>query len=255
MPGILLAASGKAAAAAAFSPSDISGLNLWLKADGVLYTDSARTTLVTADGDPIGSASDSSGNNYHYSQATSGSRPTYKTSIVNGQPVFRFDGSADYFDGPDHVSALTSGTFFCVVKLDADPPAYLQTGGFRYGSGGQCHFPYEDGNIYEGFGSNNRPNIGDPTTSLSSAFCVYGVTSATNDWVIYLNNSSIYSTGTNTVAWSDAPFVGGSANPGNSTPSFYLDGDIAEIVIYNSVISSGDRTSLHSYFTTKYGTP
>lgn len=33
----------------------------------------------------------------------------------------------------------------------------------------------------------------------------------------------------------------------------YLDGGIAEILVYNANVSSGDRTSIRTYFTDKYG--
>jgi len=45
-----------------------------------LYQDSAGTTAVTSDGDPIGRIEDLSGNNVHLTQSTSASRPTYQAN-------------------------------------------------------------------------------------------------------------------------------------------------------------------------------
>lgn len=45
----------------------------------MMYQDSAGTTPVTSDGDPVGLIIDSSGNGNHLIQTVSGSRPTYKT--------------------------------------------------------------------------------------------------------------------------------------------------------------------------------
>lgn len=54
-----------------------------------LYQDSARTTLVAANGNPIGSVSDLSGNGKHASQGTSTSRPTFQGGAT-------FDGVDDW---------------------------------------------------------------------------------------------------------------------------------------------------------------
>lgn len=54
-----------------------------------LYQDSARTTLVSANGDPIGSVTDLSGNGKHASQATTASKPLY-------QGYADFDGVDDW---------------------------------------------------------------------------------------------------------------------------------------------------------------
>lgn len=62
-----------------------------------LYQDSARTTLVSANGDPIGSATDLSGNGKHASQATTASKPL-------------FQGYAD-FDGVDDNLATAAINF------------------------------------------------------------------------------------------------------------------------------------------------
>ncbi len=41
---------------------------------------------------------DWSDNADHAIQATASKQPVFKTNIVNGEPVFRFDGSTDYID-------------------------------------------------------------------------------------------------------------------------------------------------------------
>lgn len=63
-----------------------------------LYQDSAGTTPVTADGDPVGLMLDKSGNGNHASQSVSASRPIYRT-----------DGTLHWleFDGVDDL--LTTG--------------------------------------------------------------------------------------------------------------------------------------------------
>jgi hypothetical protein len=55
---------------AVYDPSDLS----------TLWQDSARTTPVTADGDPVGCIDDKSGNGNHATQPTGVRRPLYKTA-------------------------------------------------------------------------------------------------------------------------------------------------------------------------------
>jgi lysophospholipase L1-like esterase len=72
---------------ASFLPSDLSNLQLWLRADQGATTDG---TTPAADNDLVQQWDDGSGNSRHATQPTSGLRPTYKTGIINGKPVLRF---------------------------------------------------------------------------------------------------------------------------------------------------------------------
>lgn len=85
-----------------------------------LWQDSARTTPVTADGDPVGAWDDKSGNGNHLTQATSGRRPLYKTS--GGLHWLQFDGIDD--------SLATSGTvdFSASDKLSILAGVYRNSG-------------------------------------------------------------------------------------------------------------------------------
>lgn len=82
--------------ASGFNPLALSPL-LWLDASdaSTLYTDSGLTTLVAADGDPVGGWKDKSGNTRHATQASGTNKPAYKTAIKNGLSVVRFDGVND----------------------------------------------------------------------------------------------------------------------------------------------------------------
>jgi hypothetical protein len=92
-PATLFPASG-----AWFDPSDLT----------TLFQDSAGTTPVTADGQPVGLMRDKSGNGNHMSQATAGKRPLYKTS--GGLSWLLFDGVDD---------GLTTGAGTLAASSDA----------------------------------------------------------------------------------------------------------------------------------------
>lgn len=83
-----------AASVPVINPADYSPL-VWMKADGTLWQDSARTTPASANNDPVGAADDASGNSRHFTQATEGKRFALKTNIWNSKPAIRSDGSDD----------------------------------------------------------------------------------------------------------------------------------------------------------------
>jgi hypothetical protein len=87
----------------------LQGLMLDLSKASSLYTDSARTTLVSTAGDLIGSPSDLSPNANHPLQATSTKRPLWQTTYAD------FDGVDDSwavpaidFTGTDSVTTVTA---------------------------------------------------------------------------------------------------------------------------------------------------
>ena len=82
-----------------FSPGQLPNLFLWLDANDLstLFQDSAGTTAVTSNNDPVGRWADKSGSGRHFLQATSGSRPLYKTN-QDGTPGVKFDEVDDWLE-------------------------------------------------------------------------------------------------------------------------------------------------------------
>jgi hypothetical protein len=218
-------------------PSDITGLWGWWEGNGS-YSG--------------GTWQDSHTTNRDLTQSTGASQPTQVAGVLNGLSVMRFDGADDHFIVPS-MGALTAGTVFLVVKIDADPPgAEAQTGLWHMGAQGaqNTHFPYTDGNIYDAWGSSTRQSTGNPTLSLSSDFRTYCVSSSSGNWTSWIDGTQHYTTATNTPQF-DAitPFFGQ-----NLTANNWLDGDVAELFIFDSALSTGDRQSMEAYITTKWFT-
>lgn len=114
-----------------YDPSDLT----------TMFQDSAGTTPVTADGQPVGKILDKSGRGNHASQATAAARPLYKTDGTYSW--LQFDGVDDSlstaaidFTSTDKMSVF-SGNYFAnntgnqsVTALSSDPDAVA--GSFRY---------------------------------------------------------------------------------------------------------------------------
>jgi len=79
-----------------FSPTQVPGLQLWLRSDRGLYQNSAFSSPASSSGDPVGGWQDQSGNGRHLLQTTAAKRPTLQTGVLNNAPVVRWDGVDDY---------------------------------------------------------------------------------------------------------------------------------------------------------------
>jgi hypothetical protein len=241
------AGPGASGGAAAFSPSDLATLRLWLKADGANYQDSGRTTLATADTDPVGSFTDFSSFAEHFSQATAGFRPTLQTNELNSLPAVAFAGTDDVLNGPD-LSALTAAEVFVVFKVPADPTVGFEGAIWKFGTDAAASdlVPFTDGNVYDGFGSTARKSTGNPTDSLA-AYVLYNIVTTATEWTSFINGTQHFTTATNTVGFSATPTLGANVIPAYSMAS------VCELILCSAKLSAGDKTSVKSYIATKYG--
>jgi hypothetical protein len=214
-------------------PTDITGLKLWLKADSLALSDGAAVTSWT----------DSSGLGNH---AVTGDAPTFKTNIVNGLPIVRFNGSSNYLDSPASAS-LSALTVFVVAKRSASAGTYTMVGAHTSGGGLQFRMESSDslGLLNEGIAS-----IGTSSGTVSPS--VFNLLHAD------LTNASAYHFFINNVAAGNST-TGVSLSTGQlirigmtDSSTERMNGDIAEIVLYDSVLNSTDRTAIAGYLLGKY---
>jgi len=74
--------SGIVTPSGVWTPASLTNLLWWYNLYDLskMWTTSAKTTNVAADGDPVGYIEDSSGNGHHIQQTTAGKRPIFKTN-------------------------------------------------------------------------------------------------------------------------------------------------------------------------------
>lgn len=229
---------------AAWTPLSLgSTMKLWLDADDA-------ATFTYSSGVVVSQWNDKSGNNNHAAQATVGRQPTRSTAQINGKAAVRFPGgSAHYFEIANFASGFTAGEVFLVFKTDADPASGSNPSGlWQFTSDtANAHVPFTDGNVYDHWGTTARKSTGNPTASFTS-WRLYNVRSASGAWSNHIDGTQHYSTATNTVGFGSAAHLLG-AGP----VAFFLVGYIAAVIICDTVLSSGDRTSLHTWAATEYG--
>ncbi len=240
--------------ASTFVPSDVSGMTLWLSADSNVFTDTARTTPATNDGDTIGGWGDQSGVAHHFSQSTSGSRPTLKLNIQNSKPVIRFDGTDDLMTNSAQVGTFivnTAYTYFIVWKAtaintngattDQNDSIICDTGGYF----GMFLKSAPTQWVYNWDGTSDSA-----TTSIATgSFMVSMGRHETGNLYSSVNGGSETST-----ASGNTQVTTGTMKIGNDRlGSNFLDGDIAEMIVYNVAVSTTNISNVITYLRTKYG--
>ena len=198
-----------------------------------------------SDGDPVSQWDDESANADHAVQTTGASQPIYKTGIINGHPVVRFDGSNDRM----RLSKIldTSGAvghIFVVVKGNGKAGILSTRSGTT--TGWSLRFNSTTDLLY--YHSDETPNI---SYSIADQFNIIEVRRNGLDVQIGANGT-LGATSTisgYTASAASNTFIGYES----SGSSEYLNGDIAENVIYASLLSSADRLDLISHFKAKYG--
>jgi hypothetical protein len=230
-----------------FSPTDIAGLKLWVKAD----------SLALADTDPVPTWDDDSGNGYDLVQGTEANQPTYIASGLNSKPIVRFDGTGDNMQYATLSNLITVGshTIFVVVR-----PRSFNTNTTGAGT-------YQNEAVLGEFTGANmgiylRSNAGSPLFAAQNYPDVVTTASSVDGWyiIVYRRASgSIYIStngGTETTAVSADITLG--SNPlavgcgENATAARCGQVDIAELLIYNTAVSAGNVTDLLGYLNAKW---
>jgi hypothetical protein len=237
-------------------PDDIASIMVGYESDFGLFSDAAGTTPQSTNGGTVRCWKPAYGVLTDFLTRSGGNGPTLDTgTTTNGEPSIQFvAGSTQDLDFPDIFDALTEGEMMMVVKYAADPsvaPAY----GFIYmgRADHNTHYPFTDGNVYDGYGATIRKSTGNPSQNLA-AWHVYNPYSAASDWALRINNSVHYSTATNTVAFPDgAPFLGAIGRSFSPDGTNYASMHVAAIYQFSAKLSTTDRGNMYSYISSKYG--
>ena len=228
----------------AFSPLTLSP-SLWLDASDTttLYDATSGGALVAPDGG-VARWQDKSGNARHATQVTAGARPLRKSAILNGKSVLRFDGVDDVLGHP--LGVVGDNTVFMVVKSTA------------VGGGTRILFsatsPNDSLNVY--LREDNAANWGVYRISglKSSGQSVIGAYKIISTQSVGANGSFTQNGTlipfTDTGFYSDANLRRGIGGNGFGAENF--NGDIAEILVFPTALSTTDRAKVESYLNLKW---
>ncbi len=223
------------------APFAASGLRAWYRADLCAAPDSAGN---------IARWTDLSGAGYHAIQTDPTARPRPAADQFNARPVLRFNGLNDvnapkpYFNLPDLMTGATAGELFIVARLKDFANSYNGLAHFGTGYG----TIYSAGGIWNDFGTADLGFYDRPTDALLTQPHLLNTSiSASGESSLRLNAAETITLTGQTVSFRTDPALG------IDRYSEAFNGDIAEVIVYDRVLTSAERTIVQTYLATKYG--
>ena len=220
-------------------PTDLpvkNGLVMWLDA-------ADDSTFSYSSGTVVSQWRDKSGLNNHTSQATVLNQPSRSTA-QNSRKIVTFDGTNDSLSTSNSLDLSVTHTIFAIAsQTTGTEDAGLVSINNSLNNGLTLH----NGSTYYGYyGNGSKHATSAITTSTSYIFTkVFKGTSSTTRQV-YLNGTSATTTGV--IANSDASGV---IRLGQQ--STYLNGTIAEVIIFNRELTATELKQVHTYLGQKWG--
>jgi hypothetical protein len=233
-----------------FTPPSNSNLQLWLKGDAGVTADASNL---------VSSWADQSGKGRVATMSTASSKPTKITNNLNGYPTIRFDGS-DYLT---HNYTGAHKTMFVIGKNKGTGNRSFLGGrsSTKFGAFYLKANTASSGITMEGPTSTDGYYFANYTPSISDKFYLQSATldESNNNTIssLFVNGSLVnYASAPGFITNPDSfGVIGGSwyKDSQSDVVTDRIDGDIAEVLIYDSVLSSTDMNTVNCYLSAKYG--
>lgn len=198
------------------------------------------TELSLNDGDLVSTWPDIEGAD----DLTAGTAPTYKTSIIGGNPVVRHDGVDDYLSTSWSTTLSEPYMFFIVAKLQ------------NAGSSNQEY-------LFDGTSAREHRFSADPSNdryiiiqsgSLVNGGSTDGVDAIyTTTWRSGSSADEVRKNGTQIISGDSGNSDSNGLETRRGGTNDYGEWDIGEIIVYNTELSTSDRDSVESYLADKWG--
>ena len=198
-------------------------------------------------GDQIETWSDISGNANHGTQTTSVNRAVLITSYFAGRKFFNFSAfSHQMYNLPGNLlGASSEAAMYTILAVKSDPPAATgETGLYRIqNNGNDNHFPYVDGNVYDGFFSTSRKSTGNPSQDLRSLHLI-NMISKSGFYSLSIDAASHYQTTTNVIGVVSGEYKYGQSDNGIAA---YLNGYQSDLIFVSGALSSSDNSKMEGF--------
>ncbi len=245
-----------------WTPTRVSGLQLWLDA-----ADPNGTGVTPANGSTISTWKDKSSNGF---SGTAINSPTVQINALNKLPVVRFNGTNQYINFGNVLNLGTNPlTIFVITKFDTTnesgiigKTAYAAANmrwALWYGKSGLGSSVTGVQNIHQDDAQTGSSLVSTNPVTIGTQYNLYTYVTSRNTFLLNLNGSlagSVSNTGTpSNFSTSYNLYVGAYADSTGSTPrtTMYLNGDIAEILVYFTNLSVSQYQQVEGYLAWKWG--
>ena len=219
------------------------------------------------DGDPIREWTSIEGGYHSFVQSTTSKQPVFRTGAngFNNKPVIEFDGTDDLLVYPTNdISSSDRGTLFIVMATDFDGNQNYFSSADE-ATGVYTWIPVYSRSGVDDWGYWQRSNdtadsIMDPTLRTADEAAIFMVQSTGSAYILEYNGAAItesVTSGSNNGDWvgdtdNRDNFVIG-ALKFNSTEQAFADGKIAEIIMYDTVLTQAQIDAITRYLASRYG--
>jgi len=211
-------------------PNNIPNLRLWFRSDNVVLN-----------GTSISQWNDMSGNNNHLTQSDASKQPLLESNSLNGYPIVKFDGVNDNLKTMIAQAITNQVTIFIVLNNTSSNPVFIYDGGSNYLS-----MIYVSNKLYIQSGN---PNI------FYSKSAPFQYAFFQNEYSTSISRT--YENGTlKMVGTLPSPVLNGlTIGTRYQQDTYFYKGNIAEIFIYNSLLSASEKNQIELYLRNRYAPP
>jgi hypothetical protein len=262
-----------------FLPSSISGMLVWFDADdATTIAQNSDGTGAAGNDDPVGYWGDKSGNGVHATQSVNLNRPAAKSALWNGKRAILFDGADDFLETAVAIDAASTrdltlcivadvsagnGNFFTLKRDNGDD--YITGLAIDYGLANSTAMQLT-------FGRGAGSTLGDYAdryfsfTGASARFVIVWELSGSDGTLsVSINGTDLtqdITAGSGNLPTGDflltgsglhRAFIGARGWAADNTATRWHGGHIAEIVVYDSILSPNNLSALTSHMIGKWG--
>jgi gliding motility-associated-like protein len=216
--------------------------NIWLRADHDVLNNSDTPA---SNGQSVKTWMDQSGKDNHIAQVVAGNQPSYITSALNGYPVIQYDGTNDFMTTElGNLSAPV--TILTVDRFDASKESYILTLG-DLNTTNTASVSRETDDRYFCFTGTKRYG---PALNNNQVYILHASHRISSPYHnLYLNETAATVSDYGSSLITDGSLLLGTSQ----TIGSFLDGDIAEVIIYNKILNQAQKIIVENYLAAKYG--
>ncbi|MFN4234153.1 MAG: G8 domain-containing protein [Bacteroidia bacterium] len=211
-------------------------------------------------GSSVSTLTDFSGNSNDATQSNSSNRPTFQTNQANGMPAINFDGTNDFLEITSISDLETNNlTWFAISKTSLIHTGVIIRNAYNSGAGvGSSQmwgsYVHTANSQYNSHVRRSNSNIIGGVVGFNTNFNI--LTNIWNGSSQIFNryfNGTLISTSTLANAVPTGHIRTRIGADSQSSPAYFFNGKISEIIVYTQVLNETQRIIIENYLGNKYG--